>query len=196
VAGPSPRQVVLAGERETLLRGRGVQPVSLLPHRNDWDELTRDTVRAVEWGIGSRAFHRPGDVIEVPGSIGYFQFLLRKTGARRRGRDYARTVLAKAQEIGLLSDTGRVLKPRRQPRGEHQYWWRVWSVVPLKHALSSLPRLPNGTYCGNGNPRGAVHPTGSLCRFLSRQGLIWSPRRRSRPNPGSAQWAFMHTGPP
>jgi hypothetical protein len=142
VAGPSPRQVVLAGEREALLRGRGVQPVSLLPHRNDWDELTRDTVRAVEWGIGSRGFHRPGDVLEVPGSIGYFQFLLRKTGARRRGRDYARTVLAKAQEIGLLRDTGRVLKPRRHPRGEHQYWWRVWSVVRSSTLSLRYPDSP------------------------------------------------------
>jgi hypothetical protein len=45
-------------------------------------------------------------------------------------------------------------------------------------------------------PRSAPRRVASLSAFLRRQGLIFGPRRRSRPNPGSVQWVFAHSGPP
>lgn len=88
--------------------------VSLLPHRRDWTELERDAVNLIEHAIAMRALDRPGDVIETAWTLSYVQKWLRRTMARRRGRDYARTVLATLVEE-LLRDTGEVLKPRKQP---------------------------------------------------------------------------------
>jgi hypothetical protein len=70
--------------------------VSLLPHRNTWTEIERDAVKVLECYIANRGWHRPGDVVEIPWTVGHVQWWLRKTGARRRGRDYARAVLATA----------------------------------------------------------------------------------------------------
>jgi hypothetical protein len=91
--------------------------VSLLPHRNTWTEIERDAVKVLECYIANRGWHRQGEVVEVPWTVGHIQLWLRKTEARRQGRDYARAVLATLQRMELLRDTGTVLKPRRQPRG-------------------------------------------------------------------------------
>ena len=100
--------------------------VTLLPHLNSWTETERDAVKMLECYIAGRGWHRPGEVLEVPLTVGHVQFWLWKTGARRQGRDHARAVLATLQEMGILLDTGTVMKPRRQPRHlQHSFWWRV-----------------------------------------------------------------------
>jgi hypothetical protein len=161
--------------------------VSLLPHRNTWTEIERDAVKVLECYIANRGWHRPGDVVEIPWTVGHVQWWLRKTGARRRGRDYARAVLATLVRMDLLRDTGTVLKPRRQPRNRlRSYWWRVFQVVPILRA----------SWRGAYPHRSASPIVASLCRFLRRQGLV-SPRRRpSEFSRGSVQWVFAHTGPP
>jgi hypothetical protein len=158
--------------------------VSLLPHRNTWTEIERDAVKVLECYIANRGWHRPGDVVEVPQSVGHVQLWLRKTGARRRGRDYARAVLATLERMELLRDTGTVLKPKRQPRDlRHSYWWRVFEVIPIARA----------SWRGAYPHRSASPSVASLCRFLVRQGLVRS-RRRARS--GSVQWVFANSGPP
>jgi hypothetical protein len=157
--------------------------VSLLPHRSDWTELERDAVAMLECHIANRGEWRPGDVERTPLTLSHIQWWLGKTGARRRSRDYAREVLATLVGMGLLRDTGEVLTPRRQPRDSgRSYWWRVFEVLPITklRAARYAERL------------GSASPV-SLYRFARCQGLI---PRRSKPRPGSVQWAFMHTGPP
>jgi hypothetical protein len=162
--------------------------VSLLPHLNSWTEQERDTVRVVEHAVFLRGLHRPGDIREIPLTLSRIQRLLRRTGARRSGRDYARHVLATAIRLGVITDTGRVLKPRRQPRGESQYWWRVFRVAAVDWAFSHLQ--PQGAYPSTsaGSP-----PSASLYRLLRRQGLVG---KRRRPRKGSIQWVFQNSGPP
>jgi hypothetical protein len=158
--------------------------VSLLPHRNTWTEIERDAVKVLECYIANRGWHRPGEVVEVPWTVGHVQLWLRKTGARRQGRDYARAVLAMLQRMELLRDTGTVLKPRRQPRNLcHSYWWRVFEVVPITRA----------SWWGAYPHRSGSPSVASLRRFLKRQGLV---RPRRHPRPGSVQWVFAHSGPP
>jgi hypothetical protein len=164
-----------------------VERVSPLPHRKTWTETERDSVKVIECYIASRGWHRPGEVLEVPLTVGHVQFWLWKTGARRGGRDYARAVLATLQQMELLRDTGTVLKPRRQPRNlRHSYWWRVFQVRPIMRA----------SWCGAYPHRSASPSVASLCRFLKRQGLLKVPQRRKNAEYGSVQWAFHNTGPP
>jgi hypothetical protein len=166
--------------------------VTLLPHLNSWTEVERDAVKVLECYIASRGWHRPGEVLEVPLTVGHVQFWLWKTGAQRRGRDHARAVLATLQEMGILLDTGTVLKPRRQPRHlQHSFWWRVFRVIPITRILwrGAYPQLEEGE-----DPHRSAPPSvASLCRFLDCQGLI---RRRREANRGSVQWVFAHSGPP
>ena len=70
-------------------------------------------------------------------------------------------------------------------------WWRVFRVPALTRVRDAV--LPRTAY-----PRtpGRLPPLGSLSAFPSCQGAILRRRRRSRPNPGSVQWVFLHTGPP
>jgi hypothetical protein len=160
--------------------------VSLLPHRNAWSEIEADAVRVLECYVAWRGRCRPGDVLEVPLTIGHVQFWLRRTGARRCGRDYARRVLAALVEMGLLRDTGHALTPRVQPkRPGRSCWWRVWLVVPLARVV----RL--GTY-----PLRSAAASVSLCRFLRGQGFLAGPKRRRRFARGSVQANFWATGPP
>jgi hypothetical protein len=158
--------------------------VSLLPHRNTWTEIERDAVKVLECYIANLGWHRPGDVVEVPWTVGHVQFWLRKTEARRQGRDYARQVLATLVRMELMRDTGTVLKPRRQPRNRlRSYWWRVFQVVPIVRS----------SWQGAYPHRSDAPSVASLCRFLRSQGLAprssWSSR-------GSVQWVFAHSGPP
>jgi len=158
--------------------------VSLLPHLNSWTEIERDAVKVLECYIANRGWHRAGDVVEIPLTIGHAQLWLRKTEARRQGRDYARQVLATLVRMELLRDTGTVMKPRRQPRNRlRSYWWRVFQVALIIRA----------SWWGAYPHRSASPSVASLCRFLRSQGLApkssWSSR-------GSVQWVFAHSGPP
>jgi hypothetical protein len=162
--------------------------VSLLPHRNDWTEIQKDAVAVIEHALAMRALDRPGDLQQMPWTIGYVERWLKRTKARRRGRDYARQVLATLVEMELLCDTGEVMVPRKQPSRQRSYWWRVFEVIPVVRALS--PRW-KGTYARTPEPASRV--TGSLCRLLGCQ----APRKqRTKSRKGSIQWVFMHTGPP
>ena len=162
--------------------------VSLLPHRNDWTEIQKDAVAVIEHALAMRALDRPGDVQQMPWTLGYVQRWLKRTTARRRGRDYARQVLATLVEMELLLDTGEVMVPRKQPSRQRSYWWRVFEVVPVVRALS--PRW-RGTYASTPEPASRV--TGSLCRSLGCQA---PSKRRTNPRKGSIQWVFAHSGPP
>jgi hypothetical protein len=161
-----------------------LERVSLLPHRSTWTEIESDAVKVLECYIASRGWHRPGEVQEVPLTVGHVQFRLQKTGARRGGRDYARAVLATLQRMELLRDTGTVMKPRRQPRNlRHSYWWRVFQVIPILRA----------SWHGAYPHRSASPSVASLRRFLVCQGRV---QRRKKANPGSVQWVFANSGPP
>jgi hypothetical protein len=141
--------------------------------------------------------------------------LLRAIEARKKGWRAAREAKAWLKREGVMEDTGKVMKPKRQPqmsiRGEratrrraqlegdravvrpqeHFYWWPVYRIPALTRITRSL--LPQGAY---GTPRPVPKALVSLSTLLRRQGLI--PRRRppSDFNPRSVQWVFAHTGPP
>ena len=125
-----------AGPR-AVARGR----VTVLPHRNDWTETQRDAIEVIERYIASRGFHRRGNVLIVPLTVGHVRFWLRRLGARRSGRDYAREVLAELVRIGVLEDTGSVMKPCRQPSRHRSYWWRLWRVIPALKAQTHYTPL-------------------------------------------------------
>ena len=162
--------------------------VTLLPHRNDWTEIQQDAVKMLEYAVRASGELAARDVERIPLTLFFIQWWLRKTGARKSGRDYAREVLATLVDMGLLRDTGQVMLPRRQPRpSTRSYWWRLFEVLPVTRlkagALASLDSISLGSR----------RETVSLLGFLIRQGVI---RYRSTPARGSIQWAFMHSGPP
>ena len=147
-------------------------------------------------------------------TVRWMQGLLRGVGARRTGEKAARDAIALLEKRGHIEDTGKTKKPRRSseriaraekfqaagpvageggkdaPASLRSYWWRVFRVPVLTRVRASIPR---GAYWQAGD--GPQH-SASLSAFLRRQGLISVPRRRSRPNPGSVQWVFAHSGPP
>jgi hypothetical protein len=148
-------------------------------------------------------------------TVPWMQGLLRAVGARKTGEKAAAGAIALLKERGHIEDTGKTKKPRRsseriaraekfqtagpvareggkdaQPTSLHSYWWRVFRVPALARVRHSIPR---GAYWQL--PDRPQH-SASLSAFLRRQGLISVPRRRSRPNPGSVQWVFAHSGPP
>ena len=168
-----------------------VKRVSLLPHRHDWTEIQRDAVTMLECHIANRGSWRRGDVERTPLTLSHIQWWLRKTGARRSGRDYARDVLREPVQMQLLKDTGQVLKPCKQPRkSEHVYWWRVFEVLPIARAKEAARRTSASLAGGSARLR---RGTVSLRGWLRCQGVIRTP---SKPLKGSVQWVFMHTGPP
>ena len=162
--------------------------VSLLPHRNDSTEIQHDPVKMLEYVVGNRGNWRRGDVERIPLTLSHIQWWLRKTGARRSGRDYARDVLRTIVEMGLLEDTGQVLLPRRQPRpSTHSYWWRVfWVLTIIQQKAGALASLDSVSL-------GSRRVTVSLRGFLMHQGVIG---HRSTPARGSVQYAYLHSGPP
>jgi hypothetical protein len=148
-------------------------------------------------------------------SVGWMQGLLRAVEARKTGEKAAAGAIAFLKQHGLMEDTGKTKKPKRsseriaraekfqaagpvageggkdaQPTSLRSYWWRVFRIPALTRARASVPR---GAYWRFAE---GPHDVASLSAFLRRQGLISVPRRRSRPNPGSVQWAFAHSGPP
>jgi hypothetical protein len=81
--------------------------------------------------------------------------------------------------------------PRPEPSSQRSYWWRVFRVPALSAVLkASRPQGPYSTFITD------PHFSASLLAFLRRQGAISKLKRRSKPNPGSVQWVFMHSGPP
>lgn len=147
-------------------------------------------------------------------TVKWMKTLLGEIGAHKRGEKAAWRAIAFLCESDVLEDTGRVMKPKRsvqavaraekfqrmngkrgssvateggrtaQPTRFRSYWWRVFRV-----SERVLPR-----------PWGEVwRRTSRGSRSLSAresQEEISEPRRRSRPNPGSVQWVFAHSGPP
>jgi hypothetical protein len=164
--------------------------VTLIPHRNDWAEIQRDAVTMLECHIANRGTWRPGDLERTPLTLSHIQHWLRKTGARRSGRDYARDVLRVLVEMKLLRDTGQVLRPRKQPSPEKSYWWRIFEVVPIARAKEAA-RWTSASLAG-GSTRLRLE-TVSLCGWLRCQGVI---RGKPKPSPGSVQEAFAIQGPP
>jgi hypothetical protein len=147
--------------------------------------------------------------------VKWMKTLLGEIGAHKRGEKAARRAIAFLCESGVLEDTGQVMKPKRsvqavaraekfqrmngkrgsslateggrtaQPTRFRSYWWRVFRVS------ERVLRRPVGEVC-----RRTSRDSRSLSAREVCQEEISEPRRRSRPNPGSVQWAFLHSGPP
>ena len=196
--------------------------VGLLP-ADEWRGLDEDGRAAVDalslhiWARGRQNEHSPFEGEDcVFLTVRWMQGLLRAVGARKTGEKAAAAAIYLLEQRGLIVDTGTTKKPRRtaesiaraerfqkggaiadeggkegQPSHFHSYWWRVFRVPALtriRHALEPL-----GAYA---RFEGVPQHLASLSAFLRRQGLISRPRGRSRPNPGSVQWVFLHSGPP
>jgi len=189
--------------------------------QDEWISLTRaerDAADALTLHVWKRAHvsrHPAFDGDETFLTNRYVQRLLKAVNARNTGEKAARSALAVMQNHGWLVDTGRVKKPRcspasieraerfhhgavndeggryAQPGIQRSYWWRVFRVTALTAVMKAA--RPQGTYSTH---QAEPHFTASLLAFLRRQGLFSKPKRRSRPNPGSVQWSFAHSGPP
>jgi hypothetical protein len=185
------------------------------------DEEGRDALDALSLLIYLRVIHKDdhepfGDEKNcLPLSNDCMRALLRALGARKKGERAARLAINRLKQGGAIVDTGKVLKPKRQPQvsikeeraarrrdflegktrsvlpQEHSYWWRVFRVPALTRITRSV--FPQGTY-GSFLPV----PTAlvSLSAFLRRQGLLKVPERRKNAEYGSVQCAFHNTGPP
>jgi hypothetical protein len=177
--------------------------------QREWSSLTRDeqdAVDALSWHVVWRCRQKRHPALEGEDSIfltvKHVQRLLRAIGARKTGEKAAAGAIATMQAKGWIEDTGQTKKPRRgeqsieggkdsQPTNQRSYWWRVFRVAAISQAIKALK--PSGAYW---QPQRAPRRVASLSAFLKRQGLISRPKRRSRPNPGSVQWVFLHSGPP
>jgi hypothetical protein len=168
----------------------------------EWSSLTRDerdAADALALHVWFRCRQKRHPALEGEDCVfltdGWVQALLRVVGARKTGEKAAAAAVAIMQARGWMEDTGETKKPRRTERSEvvreHSYWWRVFRVPAISRAVAHF--FPQGAYA---TIPAAPPPVGSLSAFLRCQGLI--PRRggRSRPNPGSVQWVFLHSGPP
>jgi hypothetical protein len=179
--------------------------------RSEWKALTRDeqdAVDALSWQIVWRCRQKRHPALEGEDciflTVRHVQRLLRAIRARKTGEKAAAAAIAAMQSKGWIVDTGRTKKPTRvtdlesteggkdsQPDIQHAYWWRVFRVPAISQAIKAIK--PLGAYWQS---RRAPRRVASLSAFLKRQGLISSSRCRSRPNPGSVQWVFAHSGPP
>jgi hypothetical protein len=207
-----PRNIKLGQIRRT---------VGLLPPE-EWRTLDQDGRAAVDalslqiWFRGRQKEHaafEDEDCVFL--TVGWMQQLLRAAGARKTGEKAAAAAIALLEERRLMVDTGKTKKPKRrsesiaraekfqrtgaiareggkdaQPTSQRSYWWRVFRVPALTRVLASIPF---GAYWGLED---IPHRTACLSALLRCQGVISGPRRRSRPNPGSVQWVFAHSGPP
>lgn len=188
--------------------------------QEEWNQMAgseQDAANAITFHIWKRTHtkrHPAFDGDETFLTNGYVQRLLKAVNATNTGEKAARQALATMQERGWIEDTGRTKKPRRfptsieraeryaggdiqteggryaQPMLQRSYWWRVFRVPVLTKVLASNPQ---GAYP---TVKAVPHSLASLLAFLRRQGVISKPKRRSRPNPGSVQWVFLHSGPP
>lgn len=170
-------------------RRKGQPPrVRLAPPETAVTQIQRDALAALESAMYERQPRRPDEMIEVPITIGYMREWLIRSGATRKSRHYARECLAELQRMGLLTDTGRVLKPERQPSRLQSRWWRLYRVEPFAniashmHAYTDPDRLPKVVV--------------SLCSFLKRKPPGTAPKKASDYAHGSVQAAFASLGPP
>jgi hypothetical protein len=177
--------------------------------QSEWSKLSRDeqdAADALSWHVVWRCRQKRHPALEGEDCIflsdGWVQGLLRAVGARKTGEKAAAAAIRTMQARGWIEDTGRTKKPGRgersaeggkdsQPTNQRSYWWRVFRVPAISQAIKSLK--PTGAYW---QPQSAPRRVASLSAFLTRQGLISRPKRRARPNPGSVQWVFAHSGPP
>jgi hypothetical protein len=205
-----------------LKRGQIRRTAGIVTQRES-SSLTRDeqdAVDALSWQIVCRCRQKRHPALEGEDciflTVRHVQRLLRAIGAAKTGEKAAAEAIATMQAKGWIEDTGETKKPRRgeqsmakatrfQPQGEveleggkdsqptlrRSYWWRIFRVPALSRAIKALK--PLGAY---GQLPDVPQRIASLSAFLIRQGLISRPKRRSRPNPGSVQWVFAHSGPP
>lgn len=164
--------------------------IRLLPRNPHWTETQRDAIRSLEYSIGLRGMHRPGDIVEVPLTNGHIQRMLKKVGARRSGNHYARACLAELVAMNVIEDTGRVVYPLKQPSNQNLRWFRVFRVIPIFRSIQSL------TPTAYGYQTRPLWLTGSLLSFLRCQGKVWKKREGFTPQKRSAQAAFHALGPP
>ena len=157
--------------------------IRLLPKDPHRTEIQKDALKAIECSLGLRGLHRPGDVVEIPLTNSHMQRMLRRTKSRRSGNHYARLCLKELVAMNVIEDTGRTLKPLKQPSRQNLRWWKVYKVIPILRALQPAASLPSWV-------------TGSLLSFLRCQGLIAKLDRRKRFQKGSVQEAFAMLGPP
>jgi hypothetical protein len=179
-------------------------------------------VRFYWWHLRQRqrAEHDPVDVLDDGRlatflTVGYVQDGLRRIRVKPNGEHYAARIIRLLCEMGYLADTGLVKKPRArkqelarrerfsppapkadggqgaQPGLLRSYWWRVFALPRLGRLRISA----FGSWIVGGLARGRKQEA-SLSALLRRQDLVRNPPRRSRPHPGSVQWAFAATGPP
>jgi hypothetical protein len=191
--------------------------------QSEWARLSRDEQEAADalaWHVVWRCRQERHPALEGDDciflTVRHVQRLLRAVGAANTGEKAAAVAIATMQAKGWVEDTGETKKPRRgerstakagkfQPHGEveleggkdgqptihRSYWWRIFRVPALSGVIKALK--PLGAY---GQLSDVPQAVASLSAFLIRQGLISRPKRRSRPNPGSVQWVFHHSGPP
>jgi hypothetical protein len=155
-------------------------------------------------------------------TVSHVQRLLKELRYWKKGEKFAAEIINTLLALGAIEDTNRVKKPRRseqdiaaaekfQSRAEFQgdiateggkdaqpslltsHWWRIFRVPALAAILHSL--RPLGAY-SSGQLRTVPQKSACLSALLKSQGLIPKRKRRSRPNPGSVQWSFQHSGPP
>ena len=175
-------------------------------------------VVALEWHVGFRST-REQDPLDIRDgcartflTIGHFQWCLRESGSKWVGEDFAAECLNEMLPgLGLIEDTGTTRKPEltveQKARREkfapgqpapgrvvsrfHSYWWREFRLLTFpKLIVSSF-----GSWCDTRFARSRLSEA-SLVGLLRRQDLISARRKRPRPEPGSVQWAFRHSGPP
>jgi hypothetical protein len=195
-----------------------------------WAELSDDeriAVRCADLHLRRRfeqREHEPlvlvdGERCGIFWTVAYVQGLLRELRYRKSGEKFAAEVIEMVQRLGILEDTGRVMKPRRddqelaaaekfqpagteisaeggqyaQPTLARSFWWRVFRVLPLQLILRQYRRLR--TY-DSGHVPDVPRYQRCLSALLKSQGLIRRRKRRSTPSPGSVQWAFAYSGPP
>lgn len=195
---------------------------ALVPDLETLSRDKRDAVNALAAHILSRFEQEEFEPFDADGrtflTVAYMQRRLRDVGARCTGEKAAAAALRWLCSSGILEDTRKVKKPRRNQnrmaarekfgRGEdpqsgeggrdsqptilRSYWWRVYRVVPLSDVLRTYKGL-QGAYARLVE---VPQPLASLAAWAKRQGLISRRRGRQGARPGSVQYVFAHSGPP
>jgi len=176
--------------------------LGLVPERHKWEELTDDeqiALRVLETHIKFRLResrrHAPftgGCTFMTPKHI---QSLLIRLRYPLRGIHFARHLRQLLLEMGAIEETGKHLKPARQPNShpEKTYYWKLYLVPALQYLLEQF--RPLGAYDSGHVPAVPKHLV-SLSSALRCQGVIRKIRGASEFSKGSVQAAFAATGPP
>ena len=153
----------------------------------------------------------------APLTVAFVQRLLVALRSPKRGEKYAARMIELLVEMGEISDTMKVMKPKRspeviarrekfssedpvaseggreaQPSQEHSYWWRLFRITRVKDLIWQM-RWELGIATWNDPPLPAL---ASLSARLFRQGHDLDQKRTRSFAKGSAQWAFANSGPP